>query len=95
MLESVEMADDKCKLMEAGAASNRPQWGVSVPTLKYMSQSEKDPRFLQRRRQKQRRKQRILAEKQLHGSWPSSENSGYYSPSLLSTLGLLGFFFEV
>lgn len=40
------------------------------------SQTEKDPRFLQRRRERLRRRQKLLLEKQLHGSWPSSENSG-------------------
>ena len=60
------------------ASLNRPQWGVRQPSSKYVSQSEKDPRFLKRRRERQRRRLRAsgIAQKQLHGSWPSSENSG-------------------
>ena len=64
------------KIKSSAVDVNRPQWGVHQSSSKYMSQTEKDPRFLQKRRERQRRRQRAKMEKQLHGSWPSSENSG-------------------
>ncbi|XP_045026120.1 uncharacterized protein LOC116917800 isoform X2 [Daphnia magna] len=64
------------KSQTSTSTANRPLWGAHKTNAKYQSQTEKDPRFLQRRRERLRRRQKLLLEKQLHGSWPSSENSG-------------------
>ncbi|XP_046445896.1 coiled-coil domain-containing protein 66-like isoform X2 [Daphnia pulex] len=64
------------KSQTSTSTTNRPQWNAHKTNAKYQSQTEKDPRFLQRRRERLRRRQKLLLEKQLHGSWPSSENSG-------------------
>ncbi|KAI9565413.1 hypothetical protein GHT06_009205 [Daphnia sinensis] len=64
------------KSQTSTSTANRPLWGAHKTNAKYQSQTEKDPRFMQRRRERLRRRQKLLLEKQLHGSWPSSENSG-------------------
>ena len=62
--------------IESGAMSKEKVFNITLTALVTQSQTEKDPRFLQRRRERLRRRQKLLLEKQLHGSWPSSENSG-------------------
>ncbi|XP_057370430.1 transcription factor SPT20 homolog isoform X1 [Daphnia carinata] len=64
------------KSQTSTSTASRPLWGAHKTSAKYQSQTEKDPRFMQRRRERLRRRQKLLLEKQLHGSWPSSENSG-------------------